>query len=474
MLVDLNIDGIISEGLLSQTQIGIPFTGRQCSLYSNQDVVSDDVQHHVGLRDETHGFKKDRDMEGRLSNLPDCSVNNAGCASSGPTELDSDAISPQNQIEPRPSESFHDPEVSRVKVQRSRSRQKALELRNSAKASKRLSGDVDNAGDCTVAAAGSASPSLQEDRIKELSLVNEFHPNKQSCLMEEVRRGDCLTQKDLNSNYTGRITRSKSSSEKINSLSVGSSSVEKEDGPPLNDLDEVRELVNRASFINESYGVQEPNIIEVRNKEVESSVYDKRLTKPRSSSLAEHNSELLNLDSNSGRYKVVEASDSKQPCSHVELTNLSKTSDCISGSRRNIVQDDDFCQTKQESNIQSRLRLHRSSCPSPGDDFFTTGGSVKSIDKSVQLQDPSAAVVKEHLSRSGSGKAYLTRSSKLSMSPNSNSCEQSATHFKSEGKKSQNVQPTKLDPTRLSSISVNSASRNTRSVTSCPKEGPLR
>ncbi|MCH95166.1 hypothetical protein A2U01_0016140, partial [Trifolium medium] len=386
------------------------------------------------------------DMGGRLSNLPDCSVNNAGCASSGHPEFDSDAISPQNQIEPRPSESCHDPEVSRVKLQRSRSRQKALELRNSAKASKRLSGDGDNAGDCTAAAAGSASLSLRDDRIKELSLVNEFHPNNQSCLMEEVRRGDCLTQKDPNSNYTGRITRSKSSSEKINSLSAGSSSVDKEDGPPLNDLNGAVELVNRASFINGSCGVQEPNIIEFRNKEVESSVYDKRLTKPRSSSQAEHNSELLNIDSTSGRYKVVEASDLKQPCSHVELTDLTKTSDCISGSKRNIVQDGDFCQTKQGSNIQSRLRLHRSSCPSPGDDFFTTGGSVKSIDKSVQLlqplisknlQDPSAAVVgsfgsqkephisavktKEQSSRSGSGKAYLTRSSKLSKSPNSNS-----------------------------------------------------
>ncbi|CAJ2630808.1 unnamed protein product [Trifolium pratense] len=590
---DLNIDGIVSEGLLSQTQIGIPFTGRQCSLYSNLDVVSD-VQHC----DEIHGFKKDRDMGGRLSNLPDCSVNNAGCASSGHPELDSDAISPQNQIEPRPSESCHDPEVSRVKLQRSRSRQKALELRNSAKASKRLSGDGDNAGDCTAAATGSASPSLREDHIKELSLVNEFHPNNQSCLIEEVRRGDYLTQKDPNSNYTGRITRSKSSSEKINSLSVGSSSVEKEDGPPSNDLNGVMELVNRASCINGSCGVQEPNIefqnkevessvydkrltkprsssqaehnsellnldstsgrykvveasdlkqpcshveltgltktsdcgvvelvnrasfingscgvqepnIEFRNKEVESSVYDKRLTKPSSSSQAEHNSELLNLDSTSGRYKVVKASDLKQPCSHVELADLTKTSDCISGSKRNIVQDDDFCQTKQENNIQNRLRLHRSSYPSPGDDFFTTGGSVKSIDKSVQLlqplisknlQDPSAAVVgslgsqkephtsavktKEQSSRSGSGKAYLTRSSKLSKSLNSNSCEQSATHFESAGKKSQNVQPTKLDPTRLSSISVNSAekeniagvaaSRNTRSLTSFPKEGPLR
>jgi hypothetical protein len=85
MFADLNRDGIVSEGLLWQTQIVIPFTGRQCSLYSNLDVVSDDVQYHTGLRDEVHGFKKDRDKEGKLSNLPDCSVNNVGCASSGPT-----------------------------------------------------------------------------------------------------------------------------------------------------------------------------------------------------------------------------------------------------------------------------------------------------------------------------------------------------------------------------------------------------
>jgi hypothetical protein len=42
-------------------------------------------------------------------------------------------------------------------------------------------------------------------------------------------------------------------------------------------LNEAVELVNQASFINGSCGVQEPNITEFRNKEVESSVYDKRL-----------------------------------------------------------------------------------------------------------------------------------------------------------------------------------------------------
>ncbi|XP_058755358.1 uncharacterized protein LOC131628546 isoform X1 [Vicia villosa] len=510
---DLFKDDTVYQGQPSQTQFGVPSVGDHCSLYNNLDAVSDD------LHNEVHAFNKDHDTGGRLSNLPDCSVSNAGCASSGPPELDSVAVSPQTQIGQRVSEGFFDPAVSLSKLHRSRSRQKALEQRNSAKASKLLSRDGDNAGDCTAAATRSAPPSLQEDHNKELSLVNEFHPNNRRCLTEEMRRGDCLTQKDNSSNYTGRITRSKSSSQKFNSLCIGRSSVEKEVGPPLNDLNEEMELINRPSFINGSCGVQEPNIIDFQKKDIGSSVYDKRLSKPRSSSQAEHSSELLNLDSTSERCKVVEVSDLNQPCSHVELTDLSKTSDCINGSRRNIVKDGDFCQTEQKSNIQSRLKLHRSSYPSPGDDFFSTNGSAKSIDKSVQfpqplilknLQDPSADIVrslcsqkephisalktKEYLSRSASGNVYLTRNSKLSMFPNSNSRRQRAARSESAGKKSQNVQPTKLETRRLSSspkyskvdlqISVNSAekeniaevdaSRNTRAETSCTEKSSVR
>ncbi|CAI8584919.1 unnamed protein product [Vicia faba] len=495
----------VYQGQPSQTQFGVPSVGDHCSLYNNLNVVSGD------LHNDVHAFNKDHDTGGRLSNLADCSVSNAGCASSVPPALNLVAGSPQNQIEQRVSESFLDPAVSLSKLHRSRSRQKALEQRNSAKAFKPLSGDGDNAGDCTAAATRSAPPSLQKDHIKELSLVNEFHPNNRRCLTEEMRRGGCRTQKDHSPNYTGRLTRSKSSSQKFNSLSIGISSVEKEVGPPLNDLNEEMELINRPSFVNGSCGVQEPNIIDFQNKDIGSSVYDKGLSKPRSSSQAERSSELLNLDSTLGRCIVVVASDLNQPCSHVELTNLTKTSDCINGSRRNIVKDGDFSQTEQESNIR------RSSCPSPGDDFFTTNGSVKSIDKSVQLpqplilknlQDPSVDVVgslcsqnephisavktKEYLSRSASGNVYLTRNSKLSKFPNSNSRRQRAARSESAGKKSQNVQPTKRETRRFSSgpkyskldiqISANSAEKeniaevdaSSRAETSCTEKSSLR
>lgn len=481
------------------------------------DVVSGDDQYPIGLRNEVCAFKNDCVTGDRLSNLPDCSVNNAECASSGLPELDCGAISPQNQVEPRASESYHDPAMSLAKLQRSKSRQNALELRTSAKASKRLSGDETNAGGC--AAAGPASSTLQEHHIKELGLDNDFHANIQSCSMEEVRRGDSLTQNDRKSNNSVRITRSKSLSQKFNNLNVSSSSVEK-DGPPLNDSNEALEIVNRPCFINGSCVAQEDNIVEFHGKETGSSVSDKeRLTKPRSSGQAGHSSELRNRESTSGKDKGVEVSDLKQPCAHVELTNLSSASDCNSGSRRNTVKDGDFCQTVQESNIQCRPRLHRSSCPSPGDVFLTTGDSVKAIDKSVQLPQPlisnnlldSAVPVvgsfgsekepdicsektEERLSRSGSGKVYLTRNSMLSKSLNSKSPKQSSTCSESAGKKSQTLQPTGLDVGRLSSspkdskldredlinsvengnIAALATSRNSGAVTSCINEGSLR
>lgn len=513
-----NNDDLVSGVLLSQPQFRVPFPGHHGSLYSNLDVVSDDVRYPIGLHNEVRAFnKKDCDTGDRLSNLPDCSVNNDGCASSGPSKLDSGAVSPQNQIEPRVSDSYPDPALSLAKLQRSKSRQRALELRNSAKAPKRLSGDDNNTDDYAATFTGSASSTLQEDHIKESDLVKDFHPNIQSS-MEEVRRGDCLTQKDHKSNYSGHLTRSKSLSQKFNSLNAGSSSVVKEDGAPPNNLNEALELVNQPWFIDRSCGVQEANTVESQSKEAGNSVYDKRLTKPRSSSQARHNSEFLKLDSTSGRDKGVEVSDLKQPYTNVESTDLSKASDCNNGSRRNTVEDGDFCQTKQEHNIQGRIRLLRSSCPSPGNDFLMTGGSVKSFNKSVQSpqplisknsQDPSVSVVgsfssqknndicavntKDRLSRSGSGKAYLTRDSKLSKSLNPNLCDQRATCSEFAGKKSQDVQPTD-DARRLSSspmyskldieiamdsaekenIAALAASRNTGAVDSCTNEGSLR
>nr|KYP69135.1 hypothetical protein KK1_008320 [Cajanus cajan] len=133
---EFNKNDVVSDVLLSQPQCSVPFPG----VYSNLDAVTYGVQYPIGLHNAGRALEKNCDARDRVSNLPDCSVNNVVCASSsGPPELDSVAVSPQNQIEARASDSHHDPALSLARVQRSKSRQRALELRNSAKALRRLS-----------------------------------------------------------------------------------------------------------------------------------------------------------------------------------------------------------------------------------------------------------------------------------------------------------------------------------------------
>ncbi|MED6150442.1 hypothetical protein PIB30_072351 [Stylosanthes scabra] len=120
---ELDKNDFVSEVLLSQPPFGVPFCSHRYSLYSNLGVVSEAALYS--------------------------SVNNDGCASSGPLELDSGAISPQNQIEPIVSDSYLDPVVSLAKLQRSKPRQRALELLNSAQQLKHRLGDDNNAGICS-------------------------------------------------------------------------------------------------------------------------------------------------------------------------------------------------------------------------------------------------------------------------------------------------------------------------------------
>ncbi|KAK7280523.1 hypothetical protein RJT34_25587 [Clitoria ternatea] len=516
----LNKNEVVSEVLLSQPRFGVPFPGRHCSLYSNVDAVSDAVQYPIGMLNEGRGLVNDHNTGDGLSNLPDCSVNNVGCGSSGPAELDSSAVSPQNQVEPGVSDSHHDLALSLAKLQRSKSRQKALELRNSAKAPKRRSGGDDNAGVCAGMVTGSASSTRQEEHVIESDVVlKDFNSNVKSGSMAEMARHDCVSQKENKSGYSGRITRSRSSSQKSNSSNGARSSVVKEDDPLPNNFKESLEIVNR----NGSSGVREVSKGEYQSKEDGRSGYEGRLTRSRSSSQARY-SELLKLDGTLCGGKGVEIGDLAQPCKQPELTGLCKASDCNDGGRRDTVKAGDFVHGKQESNNHAWIELLGSPCPPPGDDFVVTVDSVKSIDKSVPTsqplisqnsQDPvvfiagsfssqkdpgrGAVETKELLSRSGSGKAYISRDStsqnhvEVSQSSRSNFSEQRATSSQSGGKKSRNVLSTEMGARRLTPSPKYSkldmeiirdsaereniaapASRKSRAATICADEGSLR
>ncbi|XP_019441359.1 PREDICTED: uncharacterized protein LOC109346321 isoform X1 [Lupinus angustifolius] len=531
---ELNKDVPVSDVLFSQPQFTVPFSGRHCSLYNNLGVVSDDVQYPIGLHDEVHASKKDCNAGDRILNLPECSVNNDGCASSGPSELDfGAAISPQNQIEPRVSDSYHDPSLlSLAKLQRSKQRQKALQLRSSAKGKKGQSGSDNNGSwrrsvkdDETF--TGSASTTVQEVHKVESELVKDFNSNIQSCSMEEeMRIGDRVTQNCDKSNHFVRITRSKTLAPKLNPSNVASSTAVKEVGPPFNNLSEPLKPLSRLLFTSESCEVKEANKGEYKGKEDGCSAYRKGSTKSRGSIQERYNSELLKLDTTLGRVKGVEVHDFIRSFAQSELTDLSNASDHNNGSRRNSVKDGDFCNKKQESNSHDQIGLLRSSCPSPGDDNLTTDGSVKSIRKSVQSpeplipqhsQDPAVSVVgsfrsekdpdfcsakaKDCSSKSDSGAVYITRDSRsqnhckeISKSFSSNLCGQGAACSGYVTEKSQNVPLIELYARRLSSRKKDSkldaevtmnfseqeniapieVSRNSRAVTMCPTEASMK
>ncbi|KAK7357828.1 hypothetical protein VNO80_17125 [Phaseolus coccineus] len=456
---ELNKDDLVSEVVLSQPQYRVPFLGA----YSDLDSVSYGVQNRIGLRNEGHALEKE--AGGGAHNLPDCSVNNAACGSSGPPELDTGAVSPpRNQIEARALEIHQDPTLSLAKVQRSRSRQKALELRNSAKAPTLLSeNDDDDAGFCAGTSSGAGPLTQREEHEMESDVVKEFHSDIPSCSMKEMEPRDGVT------NCSGQIMKSKSSSQKkFNSLNVTTSySVAKEDGPPHDNLNESLEIVNQPCFENGSIGVNETDKWEYQIKEAGKSLYDERLTKSKSSSQTRCNSVLSKLDSSLGSGKGVEIYDLMQPFTHADPTDVSKITGCSNGSGRNAVKDGNSCLNKQQSNVHSMIKLLGSSCPSPAHDLLMTGGSVKSIDKSAPspqpliLQDtvasavgsfshqnnPDFSVVKRGCSsRSGSGKVE-----EVLKSSRSNICEQSDACSQFSGKKYWNVQLTELEARRLSS-----------------------
>ncbi|XP_019452394.1 PREDICTED: uncharacterized protein LOC109354382 [Lupinus angustifolius] len=513
---ELSKDAPVSEVPFLQPQFAVPFSGRQCSLYNNLGFVSDDVQYPIRLRDEVHASENDCNPGDRISNLPDCSVNNDACASSGPSELDSGAaISPQNQIEHRVSDSYHDPALlSLAKLQRSKPRQKALQLRHSAKATKdRSGGDNSAAGLHANMVTGSTSSSLQAGHIELSELVKDLNYNIESCSMEEVNRDDCMTQNQNcdKSNHSGHITRSKTVAQKFNPMNAASPSVVKEDVPPINNLDEPLEPIHSPSDKNGSCEVKETNEGDYQRKEAGSSAYRKGSKKSGSSNQEICNSEILKHDSTSGRGKGVEVHDFMQPLAHVEFTDLSNAFDHNNGSRRNSVRDGHFCNKKQESSSHDKKGLLRSSCSPPGNDILMTDGSVQSIRKSAQSpesliaqhsRDPAVSVVGSFHSEkdrdfcsvkakdSSSNSKSQNHSKEISNSRCSNFCGKGATCSEYLSKKPQSAQLIELDSRRLSSckkdskldgeIATNSseqeniapidASRNSTAVTTCPTE----
>ena len=249
---EFNKEELISGLLLPRPQPVIPYSSSRYSQYNKPVVAGDNCASQNGLLKEVCVLDKGLDAGDGLSFLPEC---HAGCAPSADSELGLSAISPQDPKERRISDTYQNPALSLARVQRSKSRQRALELRSSAKAAKSCSRDENIVATFGGGISGSAIASLQSDPVDELVFANPVDTNNVSCVVEEVKIGDCWSKEDGSNIGSGRMTRSKSSSQQVSSFNKGNSSyIGREDGSVL-----ASSIIK--SKENEPSGLAEPSCI---------------------------------------------------------------------------------------------------------------------------------------------------------------------------------------------------------------------
>ncbi|KHG23600.1 Alpha-phospholipase A2 inhibitor clone 02/03/06/07 [Gossypium arboreum] len=188
---ELNTDDLISGLLLPHSQQSIPY----CSLYQQPVVTTDNVQlPHVLCS----GVGVDASNEGLDKFL------------SGKTDqLDPSVTSPQDCRDGMVSDICPDPCLSLTRIQRSKSRQRALEHRNSAKVCKNVESFDKNDDACNSQNKVSKIASLMSGPVDKLELIRSGD-NVVSYEVEKEERGQCRSKERSEYFYSGRVTRSSS------------------------------------------------------------------------------------------------------------------------------------------------------------------------------------------------------------------------------------------------------------------------
>ncbi|KAK8519819.1 hypothetical protein V6N13_031697 [Hibiscus sabdariffa] len=189
---DLNKEDLISGLLLPQSQPSIPF----CSLYQQPVVTTDNVHLPPVLcsRVDASNEGLDKFLYGKAD------------------ELDPSVTSPpQDCRDEMASDICPDPCLSLARIQRSKSRQRALEHRNSAKKQCKNSESCDKKCDaCNSQNKVSKIASLQSGSVDKMELIKSGD-NVVNYEVEKEERGKYRSNWRSENFYSGRVTRSRSS-----------------------------------------------------------------------------------------------------------------------------------------------------------------------------------------------------------------------------------------------------------------------
>lgn len=160
---------------------------------------------------ELHASNKGLASEDGQSNQHQFTVNDAACISNGVLKMNLGAASPQDQISSGISDVDPEPLQSLARVQRSKSRQQALEARNSAKAEKiYLSLENDFCVNSSLI-TGSGITSLQLHQIGKSELPQTADFDNESCEVEGAKVHNFESREKSCDIFCGKITRSKKS-----------------------------------------------------------------------------------------------------------------------------------------------------------------------------------------------------------------------------------------------------------------------
>ncbi|XP_058001285.1 uncharacterized protein LOC110636412 isoform X2 [Hevea brasiliensis] len=348
---ELKKEELIPGLLLPRPQPANPYFSTRDSLYQKPIVAAGNKGLPNASCTEVHASNHGTNAGDGMTVLPPFPTGDTQCNFTGVPEPDSSVTSPQYCVDARISDNCPDHTQSLVKIQRSKSRQRALELRNSAKVTK--SHSCDNAIVFTSQGIGSGINSLQFDHVAELELVKPVDTSTEGCEEEEAEIGEC-GGKD-----SGIGIRFQSSSPKITSVNEpvndgNSSHFAKDDGlkNSMNELTQkpnhvnaLSELVNPSVPAKANYMAEEANEVDCWGNDMNNAVFFDRITGSRSSiSQASSSKQPLEVDISScvaeedgGHMESVDKS-AKQPNSVGELLKLVKPSYGISnesyGSRK--------------------------------------------------------------------------------------------------------------------------------------------
>ncbi|OAY55273.1 uncharacterized protein LOC110610575 isoform X3 [Manihot esculenta] len=292
---ELKKEELIPGLLLPRPQPANPYSSTHDSLCQKPVVTSG----YKGLQNvsctEVHASNIGTTADDGMSVLPPLPTIDTQCTFNGVSEPDCSIASPQDCVDTTTADNCLDHAQSLVKIQRSKSRQRALELRNSAKATKSHSCNENDAIVFASQDIGCGISSLRFDHFDEVELVKPVDRStvdrSTECCEEEAEIGKCAGENSSRGNRSG------SSSPKITSVNKpenddNSSHFAKDDGhkKSMNELPQNHNHVNALSELDNSAVLAKANcfaetvtLVDFRGNEMNNTVLSDRITGSRSS-----------------------------------------------------------------------------------------------------------------------------------------------------------------------------------------------